>query len=394
MNNDEIKDRVPTVTKNSDGTFRYSHSSDALSVANNDEITYTIRVYNEGDLDGYAKEVMDDIPKGLTFLPENATNKEYEWKMYDKDGKETTDVNQAVTVKTSYLSKEKEADNRQNIIKAYNAETMKTPDFKDVKIVFKVSETALADKTKRDIINTAEIASNQDENGKNIDDRDSTPANNKAGEDDIDQEKVNVKYFDLALKKTIAKIVITENGKTREIVPKSDKDLLKVELNRKYISTTVVKVVYNITITNEGQIAGYAKEIKDYIPKGLVFNQNDNPNWTPVATDCIRTEALANTLLEPGKNATVQVTLEWDKDQNNLGEKINVAEISKDYNDNGSPDIDSTPDNKKDGEDDIDNAPVILSISTGEEPVYIVLSTTVMMILAAGITLIKKYVLI
>ena len=394
LNNDEIKDRVPTVTKNSDGTFRYNHSSEALSVANNDEITYTIRVYNEGDIDGYAKEVMDDIPKGLVFLPDNNTNKEYEWKMYDKDGKETTDVNQAVTVKTTYLSKEKETDSRQNIIKAYNAETMKAPEFKDVRIVFKVAETALADKTKRDIINTAEIAAHQDKDGKNIDDKDSTPANNKSGEDDIDKEKVNVKYFDLSLKKNIAKIVITENGKTREIVPKNDSDLLKVELNRKYISTTTVKVVYNITVTNEGQIAGYAKEVKDYIPKGLVFNQNDNPNWSPVATDCVRTEALANTLLEPGKNATVQITLEWDKDQNNLGQKVNIAEISKDYNDKGAADIDSTPDNKKDGEDDIDNAPVILSISTGEEPVYIVLSTTVMLILAAGIVLIKKYVLI
>ena len=394
LNNDEVKDRAPTITKNSDGTFRYSHPTEALPVANNDEITYTIRVYNEGDIDGYAKEVMDDIPKGLEFLPDHATNKEFEWKMYDKDGKETTDVKQAASVKTTYLSKEKEANGRQNLIKAYNAATMQAPDYKDVKLVFKVAETALADKTKRDIINTAEITANQDPNGKNIDDRDSIPGNKKPGEDDIDQEKVNVKYFDLSLKKTIAKIVITENGKTREIVPKSDKDLLKVEINRKYLATTTVKVIYNITITNEGQIAGYAKEVKDYIPKGLVFNEKDNPNWSKVSTDCVRTEALANTLIEPGKNATVQISLEWDKNADNLGEKINVAEISKDYNDHGSPDIDSTPDNQKPGEDDIDNAPVILSISTGEEPVYVVLSTTVMLILAVGIALIKKYVLV
>lgn len=394
LNKDAITNRVPTITKNSDGTFRYNHSSEALAVGNNDEITYTIRVYNEGDIDGYAKEVMDDIPTGLEYLPENATNKAYEWKMYDKDGKETTDVKQAVQVKTTYLSKEKESASRENILKAYDANTMQTPAYRDVEVVFKVVETALTDKTKRDIINTAEITANQDKDGNNIDDKDSIPGNKKDGEDDIDREKVNVKYFDLALKKTLAKIVITENGKTREIVPASEKDLLKVEINRKYISTTTVKFVYNITVTNEGQIAGYAKEVKDYIPNGLVFNQNDNPNWTPVSADVIRSEALANTLLEPGKSATIPVTLEWNRDENNLGEKVNVAEISKDYNDYGSPDIDSTPDNKKDGEDDIDNAPVILSISTGEEPVYVVLSTTVLLILATGIALIKKYVLI
>lgn len=394
LNKDDITNRVPTITKNSNGTFRYSHSSEALPVANNDEITYTIRVYNEGDIDGYAKEVMDDIPTGLTYLPDHATNKAYEWKMYDKDGKETTDVKQAVQVKTTYLSKEKETASRQNILKAYDAQTMQTPAYRDVQVVFKVAETALTDKTKRDIINTAEITANQDKDGNNIDDKDSTPGNKKDGEDDIDREKINVKYFDLRLKKVLAKIVITENGKTREIVPANEKDLLKVEINRKRLSTTTVKFIYNITVTNEGQIAGYAKEIKDYIPAGLVFNQNDNPNWTPVSADVIRTEALANTLLEPGKSATVPVTLEWNRDENNLGEKVNVAEISKDYNDFGSPDIDSTPDNKKDGEDDIDNAPVILSIATGEEPVYVVLSTTVLVILATGIALIKKYVLI
>ena len=152
--------------------------------------------------------------------------------------------------------------------------------------------------------------------------------------------------------------------------------------------------MYNITVKNEGEIAGYAKEIKDYIPKGLVFKQADNPAWTAVAADCIKTEALANTLINPGASANVQVTLQWNNDENNLGEKINIAEISKDQNDKGSPDIDSTPDNQKSEEDDQDDAPVILSISTGEEPVYVVLSTTVLAILATGIILIKKYVLI
>jgi hypothetical protein len=76
-----------------------------------------------------------------------------------------------------------------------------------------------------------------------------------------------------------------------------------------------------------------------------------------------------------------------------MGQKVNTAEISKDYNDNGSKDIDSTPDNKVAGEDDIDTAPVILSISTGSEQPYIVLPTAIITILATGIVLIKKYVL-
>ena len=37
-------------------------------------------------------------------------------------------------------------------------------------------------------------------------------------------------------------------------------------------------------------------------------------------------------------------------------------------------DIDSTPDNKVDGEDDIDKAEIMLSISTGTAPTYILLT--------------------
>ena len=37
----------------------------------------------------YKEEIEDDIPEGLIFLPEHEINKQYEWKMYDKDGELT-----------------------------------------------------------------------------------------------------------------------------------------------------------------------------------------------------------------------------------------------------------------------------------------------------------------
>ena len=80
-------------------------------------------------------------------------------------------------------------------------------------------------------------------------------------------------------------------------------------------------------------------------------------------------------------------------DKNNLGLKVNTAEISEDYNDKHVPDRDSTPNNKKAGEDDIDDAPVLLSISTGRAQLYITLSFAVLVTIAGGIVLIKKFVL-
>ena len=202
-----------------------------------------------------------------------------------------------------------------------------------------------------------------------------------------------MKYFDLALQKDLVKIIVVENGKTREIAVSSTDGLQKVEVHRKRINSTTVKFVYNITVKNEGQIAGYATEIKDYIPEGLEFVPADNSQWTQSSDRIITTNALANTLLQPGETASVQVTLKWINGDNNFGLKTNVAEISADKNDSNSPDIDSTPNNNVPGEDDIDDAPVMLEISTGTAPTYLALTTTVLAILATGIILIKKYVL-
>lgn len=397
LNDEEITDRIPTITKNDEGEFKYSHKSEPLSVANTDLITYTIRVYNEGEKAGYADEILDDIPKGLVFVEDNEINKKYNWKMYDKYGDETKDINQAVDVRTNYLSKEASEEREENsLIEAMN-DIRKTPDYRDVKIVFKVDESVI-DKTvttdKRIVINTAEISNDTDEKGNDVEDIDSTPENNKDNEDDIDKEKIYIKYFDLSLEKFISKIVVIEDGVTKEILPTQKDELLKVEIHRKKVKTTIVKFIYNIVVTNEGEIEGFATEIKDYIPEGLKFVAEDNPTWTQNSDGTIVTNELAKTLLEPGDSAVTSVTLTWINGENNLGEKINVAEISEDFNEKGdTPDIDSTPNNKVKGEDDIDNAPVILAISTGSTPTYITLIFTVLVIFTTGLILIKKYVL-
>ncbi len=388
VNNKQITDRVPNVGYK-DGKITYEHPQTPLEVNNGDNVTYTIRVYNEGEVDGYAAEIGDDIPNGLVFESENETNKKYGWVMYDANGNVTTDTNKAVEIRTDYLSKEKSESRKENaLLNAFDTEKGNLS-YLDVQAVFKVNAKSANDT----ITNTAEITKDTDADGNEIEDIDSVPDNKKEGEDDIDKERVHVGYFDLALQKDLVKAVVTEGSSTKEI-PAKNGELLKVEIHRKKINSTIVKFVYDITIKNEGTIAGYAKEIKDYIPEGLQFVEADNQNWKAVSDNVITTEALAGKLLQPGETATVQVVLRWINNENNMGMKTNIAEISKDYNDaNDTDDIDSTPDNKKEGEDDIDDAPVILSISTGRAPVYIILSTTVLVMISTGVVMIKKYVL-
>ena len=404
----DVTSRIPQVKYDEDNNkISYEHSKDPLNVVTGDVVTYTIRVFNEGEIDGFASKVSDDIPDGLEYLPDNDLNKEYRWVMYDKDGKETTDVKNAVKLTTDYLSKEQgearmttnsELKENPALLTAFDGtkEISDTnPDYADVKIAFKVTEPNGSSKI---LVNSAQISDDTDKNGNPVDDIDSTPDKWIDGEDDQDKEYIKLTEFDLALRKWVTQAIVIENGKetvtqTGHKAEDDPEQVVKVELNRKKLNSVTVKFRYSIRVTNEGDIAGYAKQIKDYIPEGLKFDAKDNPDWKDEGNNIITTRKLENTLLQPGQSAEVEVLLTWKNDKNNLGLKVNTAEISEDYNEKHVHDRDSTPDNKVPGEDDIDDAPVLLSISTGAAKLYITLTFAVLVTLAGGVVLIKKFVL-
>lgn len=204
------------------------------------------------------------------------------------------------------------------------------------------------------------------------------------------------KVFDLALRKWVTQAIVTENGQTyvTDTGHKAEdepEEIVKVDLKKSKLNDVVVKFNYSIRVTNEGEIAGYAKEVSDYIPNGLKFVAEDNPDWTEKDGKIV-TRALENTLLQPGESAEVKVLLTWVNSANNMGVMTNTAEISEDYNDYGIPDRDSTPNNKVPGEDDIDDAPVMLTVKTGSDVIiYISVACGILAILGVGIFGIKKY---
>ena len=391
----EITNRIPQLSIGEDGNIDYNHTKDPVEVENGNIVTYTLRIYNEGMMAGYASRVKDDVPDGLEFLPDKEINQEYRW-VLSEDG---------TSIETDYLSKEQEQTEGANLIKAFDPElgiTDTNPDYRDLKIAFRVTEPNTSD---RILVNTAEISDDRDENNDPVDDIDSTPDNNNEWneEDDLDKEFVKVKYFDLALKKWVSRAIVTNQDGSQNIIETGhtgDEDPeppAKVDLGRQDINKVTVKFEFQIKITNEGEIAGYATEVTDYIPEGLKFIQEDNPLWYPReplnGRERVGTTQLADTLLQPGESATISILLTWINDPNNMGLKTNIAEISQDDNDSDTPDIDSTPDNFKDGEDDIDDAPVMLTVALGDTQIYIGLGFVVVAMLTGGIWAIKRYVL-
>ena len=369
----------------------YTKVKDPLVVPAQSYVLYDIRVYNEGETDVYAGEVTDHLPDYLDYV-DCEFNKNFGWSVAS-DGK---------TVSTTYLSYAK---GEKNLLKAFDKKTDDGKgsglDYRDLQVLCKVNEKA---PTNTNIVNVAEITKYENKHGEPIpdDDIDSKPNNvNQNNEDDDDYETVLIKTFDLSLLKYVSTVYVTENGKTTTTqtgnTGDNSKDIIpKVEINKKKLSSTVVKFGYTIKITNEGDIEGYAKEITDYVPEGLKFYAEDNNGWKDEGNNVISTRLLENTLLKPGESAEVKVIFRWINGSNNLGLKTNVAEISEDYNKEGVPDRDSTPDNKKEGEDDIDDAKVILSIKTGlvfNIVMYATSGLIILSILGIGIFAIKKYVL-
>ena len=409
ISGEDVTTRIPEV-KFADNKITYEHPKDVVKVVVGDTVTYTLRIFNEGKINGFAQTITDDIPEYLEYLPRNATNVAYRWKMYDKDGNETTEVKDAVKIVSDYTSKENgekmmadssgKITTNPNLLKAFDSskEISETnPAYVDLKVAFKVKDP---NSSKYIIKNKAQISEDADEKGNRIDDIDSVPDKWNEGEDDQDYENVSVQYFDLALLKYVSEVRVTENGTTTitKTGNKGDKNdiMPKVEIHRKKIKTTKVKFIYTIKVTNEGDIPGYAKEITDYIPKGLEFYEEDNKGWTKKKDGVITTDLLSDRLLQPGKSATVKVTFRWKNSGNNMGVKTNIAEISDDENEKGIPDRDSTPGNKKEGEDDIDDADVILSTKTGvtENVIkYVSGAAIILLVLAGGVVLIKKFVL-
>ena len=425
VNETEVTSRIPEVVLNEEtGDLEYIHDKTPVEVVNADLVTYTIRVYNEGSIAGYAEEIVDDIPAGLVYIPTNTVNKSYRWKMLDSQGNETENVEEAVRLTTDYLSEAygntlmSDEDNiNPNLINPFDSNLPISniepfnPDYRDVKLVFQVDDSAVpVENEDRIIINHAQIAEDSD------DDEDSTPGEWIDGEDDQDVESIYVKTFDLSLQKWVTKTIVTIDGVTtttetgfkpnvglteQDGRPNNENEpLAQVVIDKKKINKTEVKFVYSIRVANEGDIAGYATEITDYIPEGLKFVQEDNPIWEKVGETKIVTHALETTLLNPGESKEIEVIFTWINDENNLGVKTNIAAITADYNEYGdAADIDSTPGDiditqyDHEQEDDDDYALVILTVKTGGGNSYIAIGLVVIAIIATGIVLIKRYVL-
>lgn len=199
------------------------------------------------------------------------------------------------------------------------------------------------------------------------------------------------KVFDLELTKTINKVTITnDNGVQTSTY--NDVDLAKVEIAAKHLSGSTVVVEYKIKVKNNGEVAGYAKQIVDYKPGDLNFNSNLNSDWYQ-SGDYLYTTSLANTKIEAGETKELKLVLVKTMTETNTGLTNNTAEIKESYNSLNIEDIDSTAGNKKNSEDDMGSCDLIISVKTGAAVSYISVTLSIILLIGIGAYFVSRKVL-
>lgn len=130
-------------------------------------------------------------------------------------------------------------------------------------------------------------------------------------------------------------------------------------------------VVYTIRVYNEGEQDAYAEEVKDNIPEGLEYREDSEINKTyrwkvedgEVVTDYLSKEVNPDKQIKAFDKATGEISYQEVKIEFKVVSKEakvikNIAEIKTDDGD----DIDSTPDNNKEDEDDQDYDNIIPAV--------------------------------
>lgn len=327
----ETVGRAPEVTKTADGKYTYTQSGELEKAANGQMVTYIVRTYNESNKVGKGKRIIEYIPDGLVFLPDNEKNKTYNWTpcIVDEAGyvNKVTDMTKANAVVSDYLV-DKEI-----------PEATDTPSYEDIEVVFVVDEDKI---TSEDRIIENRVKIEKNDNDDNSDNDEAT-------------EKLYVKSFDFKMKKYIKEVKIkNEKGeKVRSVGENQKGKLVKIDVPKSQIDKTELTVTYVLKVINVGEIEGYATELLDRIPKDFGLTKDDV--WKVKDGQAVSTK-LENKLIKPGESAELEVTFTWKLTKDNIGSRINTGDIIAYENPYNA--VDRTKDNN-------DSEELIVAVTTG-----------------------------
>lgn len=209
-----------------------------------------------------------------------------------------------------------------------------------------------------------------------------------AGCVNLDLGLVERNEFDLSLEKYVSSVTVTNSGGTKKY-NYENKDNIKVEIKSKYFENSIVEITYKIRVKNDGEVNGYVNKIVDYVPEGMKFDNNKNPDWYYGDDGNLYYKGFVGKEIQAGASKEILLTLTKTLENGETVKLINGAEIAESTNSMGLNDIDSTPANKEQTEDDYSNATIIITISTGSEVKNVALIILITLIVAIIIYMVR-----
>ena len=189
------------------------------------------------------------------------------------------------------------------------------------------------------------------------------------------------KTFDMSITKGITKVTV-DNKQGTNTYNFDNKNIAKVEIDGEYLKGSLILVEYEISVTNTGEVEGYAKLISDKIPKGMKFNSELNTSWYEESDGTLHTVALANRKLQPGETATIKLVLTKEMLDDKIVSPVNTVQIEQTFNEYLIED--------KNQDNNSSEATIIISLTTGKAQSYIGLGLIIITIIGAGIYGTKK----
>lgn len=336
-----------------------------VNVHYTDTIKVKIKVKNIGVGSGYLSKVSTTIPKGMELVEDSEINKKYKWT--EVDGKLETTM---FSFKENFESE------------IYNKGQDDTEQLIELELELKV---IIEDKESANMILPFEIEQ-QNKHGDIVEYDETSKENSK------DEVNAELKYFDVSIDKTITLLSLTyaESGETEDFnIYQRKGSPIKMEVSEMRANSSYAKLKYKITLVNNGTGEGTVDKVIDVIPKGTIFEQEDNPDWT-LDNDG---NAIYNKKITLSENQMkeIEIVLKWDLRSYNLGTRRNQVFFD------APGEIDQILTNEEkitlEKTDNFAYSEMVFSLPTGSESIiYILIAIMIVTTLGVGIVLIKKYV--
>lgn len=191
----------------------------------------------------------------------------------------------------------------------------------------------------------------------------------------LEEQKITYVYeklpFNLEVGKTLTGYILNENEFS------NISKLSKLELNKKEVENTVLKLKYKITVKNTGEIAGSA-QVTETIPEGFTMEENLNPGWEINGNKA----TLTTKTIEPKEKQEYEVVLTWNKQK--FGTVKNTVQISNIKNEANFED-----NNQEDNQAYVE---FVIGIKTGleENATMLVLGISLQIVAVIGMKYTKK----